>query len=114
MSTDIGKGGGGSGNNVVASGVVLVDADISPFRKSMAGLPSIAKKSAQDATKTLQAQIDRLKMQVEVLQSSLKSGQKPLTQVSQLMQLCAIPALSDVRTASRIEALLRRIGGGAK
>ncbi|MBB5610315.1 MULTISPECIES: DUF349 domain-containing protein [unclassified Janthinobacterium] len=57
---------------------------------------------------------DRLKMQVEVLQSSLKSGQKPLTQVSQLMQLCAIPALSDVRTASRIEALLRRIGGGAK
>lgn len=57
---------------------------------------------------------DRLKMQVEVLQSSLKSGQKPLTQVSQLMQLCAIPALSDVRTASRIEALLRRIGAGAK
>jgi hypothetical protein len=56
---------------------------------------------------------DRLKMQVEVLQSSLKSGQKPLTQASQLMQLCAIAALTDARTASRIEALLRRIGGGA-
>ena len=57
---------------------------------------------------------DRLKMQVEVLQSSLKSGQKPLTQVSQLMQLCAIPAATDARTASRIETLLRRIGGQAK
>lgn len=57
---------------------------------------------------------DRLKMQVEVLQSSLKSGQKPLTQVSQLMQLCAIAALTDARTASRIETLLRRIGGNAK
>ncbi|WP_065308945.1 DUF349 domain-containing protein [Janthinobacterium psychrotolerans] len=54
---------------------------------------------------------DRLKMQVDVLQSSLKSGQKPLTQASQLMQLCAIAALTDARTASRIEALLRRIGG---
>ena len=57
---------------------------------------------------------DRLKMQVEVLQSSLKSGHKPLTQVSQLMQLCAIPAATDARTASRIETLLRRIGGHAK
>ncbi|MCC7703756.1 DUF349 domain-containing protein [Janthinobacterium sp. GW460P] len=57
---------------------------------------------------------DRLKMQVEVLQSSLKSGQKPLTQVSQLMQLCAIAAATDARTASRIETLLRRIGGNAK
>ena len=56
---------------------------------------------------------DRLKMQVDVLQSSLKSGQKPLTQASQLMQLCAIAALTDARTASRIEALLRRIGGDA-
>ncbi|MGK5052699.1 DUF349 domain-containing protein [Janthinobacterium sp. RB2P8] len=57
---------------------------------------------------------DRLKMQVEVLQSSLKSGQKPLTQVAQLMQLCAIAATTDARTASRIETLLRRIGGHAK
>ncbi|HEU4818714.1 DUF349 domain-containing protein [Janthinobacterium sp.] len=57
---------------------------------------------------------DRLKMQVEVLQSSLKSGQKPLTQVSQLMQLCAMAAATDARTASRIETLLRRIGGNVK
>ena len=54
---------------------------------------------------------ERLKLQVEVLQSSLKSGQKPLSQASQLQQLCAIPALADARTASRIEILLRRIGG---
>ncbi len=57
---------------------------------------------------------ERLKMQVEVLQSSLKSGQKPLTQASQLLQLCAIPALADERTVSRIEVLLRRIGGAAQ
>lgn len=56
---------------------------------------------------------DRLKMQVEVLQSSLKSGQKPLSQLAQLMALCAIAALTDTRTASRIDALLRRIGGAA-
>ncbi|HEV7814843.1 MAG TPA: DUF349 domain-containing protein [Janthinobacterium sp.] len=55
---------------------------------------------------------ERLKMQVEVLQSSLKSGQKPLTAAAQFQQLCAIPALADDRTASRIEVLLRRIGGG--
>ncbi|MDC8758473.1 DUF349 domain-containing protein [Janthinobacterium fluminis] len=57
---------------------------------------------------------ERLKMQVDVLQSSLKSGQKPLTQASQLLQLCAIPALADARTVSRIEVLLRRIGGAVK
>ncbi|MFA9219320.1 MAG: DUF349 domain-containing protein, partial [Sphingomonadaceae bacterium] len=58
---------------------------------------------------------DRLKMQVEVLQSSLKSGQKPLTQSAQYLQLCAMPALADARTTSRIEQLFRRIGasGGA-
>ena len=53
---------------------------------------------------------DRLKMQVEVLQSSLKSGQKPLTHTAQYLQLCAMPALADARTASRIEQLFRRIG----
>ncbi len=57
---------------------------------------------------------DRLKMQVEVLQSSLKSGQKPLTQAAQFLQLCAMPALADARTASRIEQLFRRIGADAK
>lgn len=53
---------------------------------------------------------DRLKMQVDVLQSSLKSGQKPMTQAAQFLQLCAMPALADARTASRIEQLFRRIG----
>lgn len=53
---------------------------------------------------------DRLKMQVEVLQSSLKSGQKPASHAAQFQQLCAMPALVDDRTASRIEQLFRRIG----
>lgn len=53
---------------------------------------------------------ERLKMQVEVLQSSLKSGHKPQTQADQFLALCAMPALADARTASRIEALFRRIG----
>ncbi|HEX8403079.1 MAG TPA: hypothetical protein VF670_00570, partial [Duganella sp.] len=53
---------------------------------------------------------ERLKMQVEVLQSSLKSGQKPLTAAAAYLQLCAMPALADARTASRIEQLFRRIG----
>ncbi|MBY0242169.1 MAG: DUF349 domain-containing protein [Burkholderiaceae bacterium] len=57
---------------------------------------------------------DRLKMQVEVLQSSLKSGQKPMTQAAQFLQLCAMPALADARTASRIEQLFRRIGADAQ
>jgi len=53
---------------------------------------------------------DRLKMQVEVLQSSLKSGQKPASHAAQFLELCAMPALADARTASRIEQLFRRIG----
>ncbi|QBE65333.1 DUF349 domain-containing protein [Pseudoduganella lutea] len=59
---------------------------------------------------------DRLKTQVEVLQDSLKSGHKAggggggAAQAAQLVQLCALPALLDDRTASRIEALFRRIG----
>jgi hypothetical protein len=53
---------------------------------------------------------DRLKMQVEVLQNSLKSGQKPASHAAQFLELCAMPALVDDRTASRIEQLFRRIG----
>ena len=45
-----------------------------------------------------------------MLQSSLKSGQKPLTQAAQFQQLCAMPALVDDRTATRIEQLFARIG----
>jgi hypothetical protein len=51
---------------------------------------------------------ERLKLQVEVLQSSLKSGQKPATHAAELRQLVALPALADARTASRIEHLLMR------
>jgi hypothetical protein len=54
---------------------------------------------------------ERLQLQVEVLQSSLKSGQKPLTQSAQYLHLCTMPALADVRTASRIEHLFARIFG---
>ena len=57
---------------------------------------------------------ERLKMQVEVLQSSLKSGQKPLTAAAAYLQLCAMPALADARTTSRIEQLFRRIGASER
>ncbi|NYE59371.1 hypothetical protein FHW58_000523 [Duganella sp. 1224] len=57
---------------------------------------------------------ERLKMQVEVLQSSLKSGQKPQSATAAYLQLCAMPALVDARTASRIEQLFRRIGASER
>ncbi len=57
---------------------------------------------------------DRLKLQVEVLQSSLKSGHKPLSHAAQFQQLCAMPALADDRTASRIDQLFARIGKESK
>jgi hypothetical protein len=56
-------------------------------------------------------------MQVEVLQDSLKSGQKnghAAGQAAQFAELVALPALLDDRTASRIEALFRRIGAEAR
>ncbi len=53
---------------------------------------------------------ERLKLQVEVLQSSLKSGQKPMTQAAQFLQLAQMPALADDRTVSRIEQLFARVG----
>ncbi|MCE3605278.1 DUF349 domain-containing protein [Massilia sp. P8910] len=57
---------------------------------------------------------ERLKLQVETLQSSLKSGQKPGNQAAQFLQLCAMPALVDDRTASRIEHLFTRIAKDGK
>jgi phage gp37-like protein len=57
---------------------------------------------------------ERLKLQVEVLQSSLKSGKKPATNATELRQLCALPALADARTASRIEHLLMRLAKEGK
>lgn len=54
---------------------------------------------------------ERLKLQVEALQTSLKSGEKPLSQSARLFQLCAMPALADARTSSRIEHLFAPIFG---
>jgi hypothetical protein len=51
---------------------------------------------------------ERLRLQVEVLQSSLKSGQKPGAQAAELRALLALAALLDVRTETRIEHLLLR------
>ena len=51
---------------------------------------------------------ERLRLQVEVLQSSLKSGQKPGAQVDEIRALLALPALMDARTESRVEQLLLR------
>lgn len=51
---------------------------------------------------------DRLRLQVEVLQSSLKSGQKPGGNTTELHALLALPALADVRTETRIECLMLR------
>ena len=53
---------------------------------------------------------ERLALQVEVLQSSLKEGHKqaaPQTRFKQLAQLCALPALTDAQVNERIEHLFR-------
>jgi hypothetical protein len=62
---------------------------------------------------------ERLKLQVEVLQSSLKSGHKGGPKdaqggESQLRGLVALPALIDDRTASRIEQLFVRLAREGK
>jgi hypothetical protein len=57
---------------------------------------------------------ERLKLQVEVLQSSLKSGQKQTSHTAQLRELCALPALADERTAHRIGQLFTRLAKEGK
>jgi uncharacterized coiled-coil protein SlyX len=52
---------------------------------------------------------DRLKLQVEVLQSSFKSGQRAVPLQQQYLQLLGLAALSDARTATRIEQLYSRV-----
>ena len=49
---------------------------------------------------------ERLQLQVEVLQSSLMSGQKALTYDAQLLRLLALPAHISSQTADRIEYLI--------
>ena len=50
----------------------------------------------------------RLKQQIQVLQSSLRSGQQPVEPQAMLMQLCAQPALLDEAAAARVERLIRQ------
>lgn len=52
---------------------------------------------------------ERLQLQVEVLQSSLKAGQKPVTPELHLAQLCSLPALPDPQLASRMDRLIADI-----
>jgi hypothetical protein len=51
----------------------------------------------------------RLKQQIQVLQSSLRSGQQPVEPQAMLMQLCAQPALLDDAAAARVERLIRQV-----
>jgi exonuclease SbcC len=50
----------------------------------------------------------RLKQQIQVLQSSLRSGQRPVEPQAMLMQLCAQPALLDDAAVARVERLIRQ------
>ena len=52
---------------------------------------------------------ERLKLQVESLQSSLKSGQKQGAAGSSYLALLGVPAVLDARSASRIEQLFTRL-----
>ena len=51
---------------------------------------------------------ERLQLQVDVLQSSLKAGQKPLSQQEQLLNIVGLPALVDQQLGIRIERLAAR------
>lgn len=55
---------------------------------------------------------ERLKLQVEVLQSSLRAGQKQITQQEQLIALCALPAATNAQSAQRIADLLQKMKSG--
>ncbi len=52
---------------------------------------------------------ERLQLQVEVLQASLKAGQKPLSQQERLLHIVGLPALTDHQLDSRMERLIARI-----
>lgn len=56
---------------------------------------------------------ERLKLQVEVLQSSLKAGQKPLTPEAQLLQVVGLAAVVDARTAARLERVVTGFAAAA-
>jgi hypothetical protein len=50
---------------------------------------------------------ERLKQQVQVLQSSLRAGQRPLKPQALLLQICERAALLDDENAARLQQLLR-------
>jgi hypothetical protein len=52
---------------------------------------------------------ERLKMQVDVLQLSLRAGQKALGQEERFMRLCSLPAMADDQTRQRIDQLLNNM-----
>ncbi|WP_151446052.1 DUF349 domain-containing protein [Lacisediminimonas profundi] len=52
---------------------------------------------------------ERLKVQVEVLQSSLKSGEKPLAPHSLLLRMCELPAPLDAQDEARLRAVANRL-----
>lgn len=54
---------------------------------------------------------ERLRLQVEVLNASLATGHKPVTRDSQLLHLCAMPALADADTVERLERLIQAGSG---
>jgi len=49
---------------------------------------------------------ERLKLQVEVLQASLKAGQKSLSPDAQLLQVCALPVNGDGNAMQRLERVI--------
>ncbi|MFC3108173.1 DUF349 domain-containing protein [Undibacterium arcticum] len=54
---------------------------------------------------------ERLKMQVEVLQSSLKSGQREMSREQLLQDLFSLPAQADAQTTSRMTAVMNTVNG---
>ena len=57
---------------------------------------------------------ERLKQQIQVLQTSLRSGQRPAEPQALLMQLCAQPALLDDEAAARVERLIMQAPGSLR
>ncbi|MDQ9171633.1 DUF349 domain-containing protein [Oxalobacteraceae bacterium R-40] len=53
---------------------------------------------------------ERLKLQVEALQASLRSGGAAIDRTTMLMKLCGLPALHDDASRARIARLVNRFG----
>lgn len=81
-----------------------LQANKQPFARALLRLEIMA---GLDSPPELAA--ERLQLQVEVLQDSLKSGQKPAAQRVQLLQLCALPVALDASLQERLTVLLRQV-----